>query len=121
MSNLRCAGMAGPACNPEAGKSAAAAIIRIMQHLRQQLPDAHLIILGLLPKGLAWPNLCTPVLSLVNDRLADASANDKKMIFLDISHKFLVFSAKAAGTQEISEILMPDTLHPGHRGMQVIS
>lgn len=59
--------------------------------LREKLPETHLLMLGILPRGdgtnssttYRWPGIYTPAISSVNDWLIEVSEKEEKISYLD--------------------------------------
>ncbi len=83
----------------------------IVKKLREKLPDAKILLLGVFPRG-PKPNPGREKLSEVNEKIA--SLGDGKMVtYLDIGKNFL----NEDGT--ISKEIMPDFLHLSPKGYQI--
>lgn len=69
--------------------------MKVVQFLRGSLPETHLILLGLLPKGGEWPNLVTPLLEDINSHLKAAALLDHSfMHYHDCGGLFIQKSKK---------------------------
>ncbi|KAL4448234.1 hypothetical protein ABPG75_005453 [Micractinium tetrahymenae] len=102
--------------------------------LRHGMPAAHVVVLGLLPRGTGsgdvslpveqadhrWPSEYTEALSGVNRRLRKLTSRDSsgRVHFLDCSQRFLATINKR---RSIDPALMPDALHPSAEGYQQLA
>ena len=109
---------AGKVCQPGSqDTSPDTAIQHMVRFLLDKYPTAHVVMLGVLPKGSQWPNSCTPAQQRLNGALQQFAGASTRVHFLDVGTQFLLTDAR--GRQEINPMLLPDTLHPSLKGMQV--
>jgi len=90
---------------------------KIVIQIHTKLPNAKLLLLGLLPRG--FDPRHDPVAATARDKIA---AVNKDLATLDDSSKtrFLDMGAKFVETDEsISKEIMPDGLHPSAKGYQI--
>ncbi len=80
----------------------------ILVEIRQRLPKAHVLLLGLFPRGRATETIREKIRA-VNDRLARLG-DGKRVRYLDIGEVFLEPNG------ELAPELMPDLLHPNVDG-----
>ncbi len=86
----------------------------ILQALRQQTPDSHIVVMGIFPRGESIHN--NPgyeKIKQVNANLADLAAKDDKVFFLDIGSRLV----EPDGT--IADEIMPDRLHVATKGLDI--
>ena len=71
--------------------------------LRQKMPDTHLLMLGILPRGdgtnssttYRWPGIYTPAISSVNDWLIELSEKEDMISYLDCG-PMLLYNGQAS-------------------------
>ena len=68
-------------------------------------------------QGSTWPNSCTPAQQRLNEAMQAYAEAAPRVHWLDVGEAFL--TRDATGRQEINPMLLPDTLHPSLKGMQV--
>ncbi|BDA49069.1 probable platelet-activating factor acetylhydrolase IB subunit beta at C-terminar half [Coccomyxa sp. Obi] len=122
-------GLSGECALP-AAEEAAAAMLELLEFVREALPATRIVVLVPLPKGDYWPNRCTPAFDLFNANLqAIAGEHPGHVHVKDYGAAFLTSRAAnvwqsnstAAVRQEINEMFMPDALHPSAAGMRLIA
>jgi len=86
-------------------------VAAVVAMLRERLPEAHVLLLGIFPRG-QKPDAQREKIAEVNHRIAGL-ADGKKVQFLDIGEKFV----NPDGT--ISPEIMPDYLHLSTRGYEI--
>ena len=95
----------------------------VLATVRAKLPRAHILALGLYPRGRTvdgWrtgrqPGEFSGRIDYVNAKLAAAAAADPRLTFLDCSRVFL------ARDGHIMHDLMPDYLHPSEHGAAALA
>lgn len=97
----------------ETPETTAANIGKVVRKIKEKLPDAKVIVLGILPRARARDEI-RQELAAVNSAVSKLD-NGKDVLFVDIGKEFL----DAAG--EISAEIMPDSLHLSGRGYQVFA
>ena len=93
----------------ERSEETAAGVEAIVRELRKRLPDSKILLLGIFPRG----ELPKDPMRQLNDKtntLISKLADGKKIVYLDISPKFLDKDGK------LSVEIMPDLLHPNKQG-----
>ncbi len=90
----------------------AAAIKKILNEYETRCPNAHILLLGLLPRGAQAKTPLRDWISKINAILATFD-DGRKVTFLDMGAKFL----QADGT--LSPEIMPDFLHPSAKGYSI--
>ena len=90
----------------------AAGIRAILTTLRTRLPGTKILLLGVFPRSASADDPLRRLNAAINDRLP-AYADNQHIFFLDLSRHFLDDRGR------LSEVLMPDYLHPNERGYQV--
>ena len=96
----------------DSAEETAAGIQAILTILRTRLPGTKILLLGVFPREALAKNPLRRLNASINDRLR-AYADNRHIFFLDLSLRFLDEQGR------LSEILMPDYLHPSERGYQV--
>jgi lysophospholipase L1-like esterase len=89
-------------------------IAAIVKELRRQKPDMQVLVLGLLPRSPRASDRVRDKIKQVNDRIAKLE-DGKRVHYLDVGDRFL------AANGNLSKDIMPDSLHPGARGYQVLA
>ena len=84
----------------------------LVQNVRQKLPDAKILLLGVFPRGREANNPFRAQIKTVNDTISKLD-DGKQVRYLDISEKFL--DEKGS----IPKDVMPDELHPNAKGYQI--
>lgn len=100
-----------------------------VRQLCRRLPQAQVVLLGLLPRGtgsgegvpvgqgdFSYPSVFTPAITKINGRLQTWAAGQRGVTYLDCGARFLLNN----GTQ-ISSELMPDAIHPGAEGHEELA
>lgn len=93
----------------ERSEETAAGVEAIVRELRERLPDSKILLLGIFPRG----ELPKDPMRQLNDKtntLISKLADGKKIVYLDISPKFLDKDGK------LPVEIMPDLLHPNKQG-----
>lgn len=84
----------------------------LVQTIRQKLPDAKLLLLGVFPRGREASNPFRAQIKTINDTIARL-ADDKQVRYVDLGPRFL----DESGT--LPADVMPDQLHPNAKGYQI--
>ncbi len=84
----------------------------IVSEYMKRCPDAHLLLLGIFPRGAKATDPVRGMLADVNTRIA-ALDDGKRVTYLDIGARFL----DANGV--LSREIMPDLLHPNAKGYEI--
>lgn len=93
----------------EPSEETASGVEAIVRELRERLPDSKILLLGIFPRGES-PNDPMRQLNDKTNRLISKLADGEKIVYLDISRKFLDEDGKLPAE------IMPDLLHPNKRG-----
>jgi beta-glucosidase len=96
----------------EAPETTAAGIKRLLDEIRQRLPQAQVLLLAVFPRGEKPDDYLRRLNEDVNQRIAGL-ADGKNVHFLNINAALL----NADGT--LSKDVMPDLLHPNERGYEI--
>lgn len=86
-------------------------VTAIVKKLRQELPEARILLLGIFPRGATFSDQRGKILQ-VNQALARLD-DGQAVRFLDIGHKFI------ENDGSISKSVMPDFLHLSERGYEI--
>jgi lysophospholipase L1-like esterase len=86
----------------------AAGVRALLAAIRDRLPDARILLLGVLPRS---PATMMPVVRELNRRLAELAGD--RVCFLDVGDRFLVDG-------EVDLSLLPDGVHPSPEGYEVL-
>ena len=100
----------------------------VVRELRQQLPEARVLLMGVLPRGPSEKDLARQLVKEINRRLKELAGDvddkekkddkkDKMVRFLDIGGEFLVKEGDKKG--DLDKDLMPDFVHLSPRGYQI--
>src|SRR5262249_55783003 len=92
----------------------AAGVEAVVAEVRQQLPDAQVLLLGILPRGESATASVRSKIKEVNQRLT-LLAKDEQFLFADLGEHFLETDGR------IREDLMPDALHLSAKGYMVLA
>ncbi len=98
---------------PDPPQAIADCVAAIAGQVRKELPDASIVLLGILPRANAADAPVRERIEDVNKRLAALSGD--KLRFLDLGAKFLDKDGR------IPEELIPDALHLSPRGYAVLA
>lgn len=93
----------------ERSEETAAGVEAIVRELRERLPDSKILLLGIFPRG-ALPKDPMRQLNDKTNTMISKLADGDKIVFLDISPKFLDKDGKLPAE------IMPDLLHPNKQG-----
>ncbi len=96
----------------EPSEETAAGVKAIVEDLRQRLPDAKILLLGVFPRGDTNEDPMRQ-LNIKTNEIISKLADGEKIVFLDIGAKFL----DADGN--LPAEIMPDKLHPNRKGYEV--
>ncbi|CAL5221977.1 g4259 [Coccomyxa viridis] len=108
-------------CTMQHADQTAQSILDVYHLLHTKLPNTHILSLAILPKGETWPNRCSDAILSVNIQLqAFAELNPGYVHFVDVGIAFLG-DALVGGKKDVSEALMPDSLHPSSVGMRILA
>jgi lysophospholipase L1-like esterase len=89
-----------------------AGIKAIVDKYRSACPDAHILLLGIFPRGNLATDGARPLIKQINDVISKYDDGDH-VIYRDIGGKFL----QPDGT--LTAEIMPDFLHPSAKGYQI--
>ena len=84
----------------------------VVERLREKLPDAKILLLGVFPRGAKADDPYRAQIKTVNDSIAKLDDGDH-VKYLDIGAKFL------ADDGTLPADVMPDALHPNEKGYQI--
>lgn len=90
----------------------AAGVKKIVDKLRDKLPQMKILVLGIFPRGADDKDHLRQVNMKANEVIAKL-ADDKMVFYLDIGDKFLT------PDHILSKEVMPDLLHPHDKGYQI--
>lgn len=97
-------------------KKAAHAIGLVLEELREQAPDAQLVVLSLLPFSPNWDARWQPFVNSVNQLLQEAVDPEKGVHYADCSHLFFEtqssFPQQQQQQQVVDRKMMRDGIHP---------
>lgn len=85
----------------------------VIDRIHQQLPNTHVLVLGLLPSGEAADDPLRARIQAVNERLAKLQR--ERLSYADIGSEFLLPDGR------VNAELLPDFLHPGAKGYRVFA
>lgn len=100
-------------------------VLRTLHTLKDLLPETHVILMALLPRGggwpgthgaAHWPSVFTQAFDVVNAHFRDFTRLDGHLHFLDCAERFLAPDRRAIRTD-----LMPDVLHPNPEGYELLA
>lgn len=99
-------------------------VLKTLHTMKDLLPDTHVILLALLPRGgngpgarfFHWPSVFTQPFDMTNAHFRDYTRLDGKLHFLDCGERFLTPDHRA-----IDARLMPDALHPSPAGYELLA
>jgi beta-glucosidase len=89
-----------------------AGVTAVVQEVRHKLPHTKVLLLGIFPRGNSATDPLRDKIKQVNARLAELG-KQRNVTFLDFGDRFL----DPDGT--LSKEIMPDYLHPSHRGYEI--
>ncbi len=98
-----------PAATPE---DTAKGIECLVKTIRQKLPNAKLLLLGVFPRSTAADDPYRAQIKTVNDTISKLG-DGRQVRYLDIGRKFL------AEDGTLPRDIMPDALHPSTKGYQI--
>jgi beta-glucosidase len=90
----------------------AAGVKKIVDKLREKLPQMKILVLGIFPRGADDKDRLRQVNMKANEAIAKL-ADDKMVFYLDLSDKLL------GPDRILSKDVMPDLLHPNDKGYQI--
>ncbi|HEY9105747.1 MAG TPA: GDSL-type esterase/lipase family protein [Roseateles sp.] len=96
----------------EAPETTAAGIKRLLDEIRQRLPQAQVLLMAIFPRG-EKPDDGQRRLNQAINKIIAGYADGRQVHFLDIGANLL----RADGT--LSKDVMPDLLHPNERGYEI--
>jgi beta-glucosidase len=99
-----------PKATPE---DTAAGVTCVVRSLREKLPDAKILLLGVFPRGAKADDPYRAQIKTINDTIAKLDDGGKHVTYLDIGDKFL------APDGTLPADIMPDALHPNEKGYQI--
>jgi lysophospholipase L1-like esterase len=90
----------------------------MVAYMREAAPMTRIVLVGVLPKGgltnrFAWPNMWTPALDVLNERLARLADADNFVRFANCTPGF-------TADGHILADLLPDGIHPSGAGMDAL-
>jgi len=88
-------------------------ILAICQQIQQRLPNSHLLVMGILPRGAKPGNPFRISIPKTNQLLAQRLAQYSTVTYLDIGDQFLTPDGS------LPAALMPDGTHPSDAGYQL--
>ncbi|KAL4448233.1 hypothetical protein ABPG75_005452 [Micractinium tetrahymenae] len=100
-------------------------VLRTLHTLKDMLPESHIVLMALLPRGggwpgphgaAHWPSVFTEALEVVNAHYRDYTRLDGYLHFIDCAERFLTPDRRAIRTD-----LMPDVLHPNPEGYELLA
>lgn len=98
-----------PKATPE---DTAAGVKCVVERLRNKLPDAKILLLGVFPRGAKADDPYRAQIKTVNETIARLD-DSKQVKYLDIGDKFL------AKDGALPADIMPDALHPNEKGYAI--
>jgi len=87
-------------------------ILKILDELHDKLPDTHVLLLAIFPRGESPDNELRILNDQINQKIEMFGERDQ-VTFLDINHLFLDDDGV------LSEEVMPDQLHPSEKGYKI--
>lgn len=98
-------------------------VLQTLHTLKELMPDTHVVLLALLPRGggypsrgYHWPSVFTEAFEMVNLHFRDYTRLDGHLHFLDCGDRFL-----APDGRSIRADFMPDALHPNAAGYELLA
>lgn len=98
-------------------------VLHTLHTLKDLLPDTHIVLLGVLPRGnggmvarYAWPSAYTQPIHMINAHFRSYAALDGRLHFVDCGDRFVT-----AGGGTVRADLMQDALHPNAAGMELLA
>lgn len=85
---------------------------RVLDELRQRLPETKLLLLAIFPRGEKPDDKLREINEQINSRIAEF-ADNKSIFFLNINKVFLDDQGM------LSKTIMPDLLHPNEKGYEL--
>lgn len=91
----------------------AAGVNAVLDTYEKHCPSAHILLLGIFPRGHLANDPNRPRITAINEQLAHRPDQDPRVTYLDIGAKFL------ADDGTLTPEIMPDFLHPSAAGYQI--
>jgi lysophospholipase L1-like esterase len=98
---------------PHTPEETALGVEKLVQTIREKLPESKLLLLGVFPRGAKPDDKYREQIKQVNQRIAKLDDGGKHVRYLDIGEKFL----EPDGT--LTKSIMPDALHPNAKGYEI--
>ena len=91
----------------------AAGVTKIVELLREKLPQTKVLLLGIFPRGMKADDPARARIKAINEQIANLDDGGKTVKYLDIGDKFLDPSGN------ITKDIMKDFLHPTAKGYDI--
>eukprot|EP00884_Botryococcus_braunii_P001848 jgi/Botrbrau1/11664/Bobra.168_2s0019.1 len=109
--------LSGERClHADTAATSAARLIQVIQYINTEAPDAHVAVIGVLPKGEMWPNICTKPIEETNLLVRDYVATNPKTRYVDVESEFVDQTQ-----MELIERLIPDALNPSDQAWHLLA
>lgn len=89
-----------------------AGILMILDELHERLPDMHVLLLAIFPRGESPDDELRMLNQEINNKIKEYGEREQ-VTFLDLNHIFL------DDDENLSKDIMPDFLHPNEKGYQI--